>query len=89
MAITTIPKALREEFTQKYPGDAIYSDEANEAWSKAYKELTTGPEYKEMQKQEAAWVKRMRPYLAGTHGKGDRSFDLAKPHGYVWLFLRK
>lgn len=82
-------KALREEFTQKYPGDAIYSDEANEAWSQKYKELTTGPEYKEMQKQEAAWTKRMRPYLAGTNGPGDRSFDLAKAHGYVWLFVRK
>ncbi len=81
--------ALREEFAQKYPGDAIYSDEADKAWSKAYKELNNGAEFKDLERQEAAWTKRMRPFLAGTHGEGDRSFDLAKPHGYVWLYLRK
>lgn len=82
-------KALREEFATRFPGDAIYSDEATQAWSKAYKAFKDNPEYKTMEKQEANWVRRVRPLLAGTRGDGDRSFDLAKSHGHVWLFIRK
>ncbi len=82
-------KALREDFTKRYPGDAINSDEANAEWSKAYKELQESPEAKQMEEQEAKLVREIRPYLADTRDSGDRSFDLAKPHGYVWLYIRK
>jgi hypothetical protein len=82
-------KALREEFAKKYPGDAIFSEEADKEWSTAYSELSQGPEAKQMEADEKAWVARLKPYLEQTQGQGDRSFDLAKPHGYLWLFERK
>ncbi len=82
-------EALRKEFAERYPGDAIYSDEATAEWSKAYKVLRDSPEAKEMEKLEAEFVQQAKPFLAGTRGDGQRSFDLAKSHGYVWLFIRK
>lgn len=82
-------QALRDDFKERYPGEAINSDEANAEWSKAYKELRESPEAKQREEQQARIVRKIRPYLADTHGTGERSFDLAKPHGYVWLYLRK
>jgi len=82
-------EALRKEFAERYPGDAIYGDEADKAWTKAYQELVQGPEYEAVEAAEAESVRKMRPLLAKTHGPRDRSFDLAVPHGYVWLFVRK
>jgi hypothetical protein len=82
-------QALRKDFAERYPGDAIYSDEADKEWSKAYEALRSGPEYKAMEKGEAEFVRKMRPLLASTRGTGNRSFDLARPHGFVWLFVRK
>ncbi|HVU88283.1 MAG TPA: VCBS repeat-containing protein [Pirellulales bacterium] len=82
-------EALRKDFATRYPGDAIYSEEADAAWQKEYKELRESPEAKAMEGQEAAFARAMRPLLGSTRGRGDRSFDLAKSHGYVWLFTRK
>jgi hypothetical protein len=82
-------KALREDFAKRYTGEAIHGDEANAEWSKEYKALSEGPEAKQMEEQEARLVKEIRPYLADTRDSGDSSFDLAKSHGYVWLYLRK
>ncbi len=82
-------KALQDDIRKRYPGEGIYTDKANEEWSKAYKALKEGPEAKKMEAFEAEYVTRMRPFLASTHGKRNRSYDLAQPHGYVWLFLRK
>jgi len=82
-------KALREDFQKRYPGDAIVSDEANAEWQKAYKALQESPEAKQFEEQEAKFTKAVRPFLAETRGTGDQSFDLAKSHGYVWLYLRK
>ncbi len=82
-------KALRKEFQERYPGEAIYSEEANEQWSKSYKDFKEIPEYKAMEAGEADWVAEIRPFLAKTRGEGKRSFDLALSHGHVWLFLRK
>ncbi|QDU51280.1 FG-GAP repeat domain-containing protein [Gimesia panareensis] len=82
-------KALQDDIRKRYPGDGIYTDKANEEWSKDYKALREGPEAKKMEAFEAKYVSQMRPFLASTHGTRNRSFDLAQPHGYVWLFLRK
>lgn len=82
-------KALREDFARRFPGDAITSDEADRAWTEEYQALRTGPEYKAMEKNEASHVRKIRPLLEKTRGNGDRSFDLANSHGYVWLFTRK
>ena len=38
---------------------------------------------------EKEFSKKLRPFLADTRGAGDRSFDLAKARGHVWLFIRK
>ncbi|QDT22073.1 FG-GAP repeat domain-containing protein [Gimesia chilikensis] len=82
-------KALQDDIRKRYPGEGVYSDKADEEWSKAYKALREGPEAKKMEAFEAEYVSQMRPFLASTHGKRNRSHDLAQPHGYVWLFLRK
>ena len=82
-------EALRKDFQKRYPGDQLYSDQATKEWSKAYRELKQSPEAKAFEKQDTEFARELRLYLASTHGKGDRSFDLARPHGYVWLFLRK
>lgn len=82
-------EALRKDFKNRYPGDEIFSEKADKEWSDAYKAIKDSPEAKAFEKHDAEFAKQMRPFLASTHGKGDRSFDLAKPHGYVWLYLRK
>lgn len=82
-------EALRAEFKEKYPGEEIFSEEADTAWSKAYQELRDSPEARKMEEEDASFTKEMRQYLAETRGQGDRSFDLAVSHGYVWLFQRK
>jgi len=81
--------ALREDFKKRYPGDKIFSEKANTEWSEAYKAIKESSEAKAFEKYDADFAKQMRPFLASTRGKGDRSFDLAQSHGYVWLYLRK
>jgi hypothetical protein len=82
-------EALRKEFAERYPGDAIFTEEADEEWKKAYLALKDSPEARRMKEEEARLSRQMRRFLAETHGEGDRVFDLAVSHGYVWLFLRK
>jgi hypothetical protein len=82
-------EALREDFRKRYPGDEIFSDKADKEWSEAYRALREGPEAKKMEENEKAFVQKIRPFVASTRGEGDRSFDLAKSHGHVWLFIRK
>ncbi len=82
-------KALRKDFAERYPGDEVFSDEADKAWSTEYKALRETLEAKEMEENEEQFAKSLRPYLATTKGSGDRSFDLALAHGHVWLYLRK
>ena len=82
-------EALREDFKNRYPGDEIFSDKADKEWSAAYQALRASPESKQMEEQEKVFAQQMRPFLASTHGDGDREFDLAKPHGHVWVFIRK
>lgn len=80
-------KALQKEFDERYPGDAIFSDEADAAWSKAYQALRESPEAKAMEVGQEALEKQIRPLLART--RGEEFFRLEVVHGYVWLFLRK
>jgi len=82
-------EALRKEFNKKYPGDEIVSKQANEEWAKAYKTLRESDEAKKMEENEAEFAKQFRSFLAETRGTGNTTFDLAKAHGYVWLFLQK
>lgn len=82
-------EALRKAFAERYPGDEIFSEEADKAWSTEYTALRESPEAKEIEKNEVEFVKSLRPYLASTRGTGDRSFDLAQSHGHVWLYVRK
>jgi len=82
-------KALQEEFEKRYPGDKIFSDEADREWRKAYQSLRASPEAKHMKENEKRFVEKMRPFLADFRAPGDRRSDLAKPHGHVWLFIRR
>jgi hypothetical protein len=82
-------KKFNEDFAKRYPGDEAYSDEATEAWQTEYQALRDSPEAKEMEANEAEFVRKVRPFLVETQGDGERSFDLAKSHGFVWVYLRK
>ncbi len=82
-------EALRKDFAARYQGDEAFSDEANKKWQKEYLALKESPEAKLMEANEKDFVKTLRPFLNGTRGEGERSFDLAKSHGHVWLYLRK
>ncbi|MCA9015257.1 MAG: VCBS repeat-containing protein, partial [Planctomycetaceae bacterium] len=82
-------KALRDDFQKRYPGDKIFSEKADKEWTEAYQALKKSPEAQKMEAYEVEYVKQMRLLLASTAHEGNRSFDLAKSHGYVWLFLRK
>jgi hypothetical protein len=82
-------KALREDFARRYPGDALYSDEADKAWTAEYRALRAGAEYQQMEASEAAFVDRIRPLLARTHGDGQARHEMAVPHGHVWVYVQK
>ncbi len=82
-------EALRKDFAVRYPGDEVFSEEADKKWQKEYLALKESPEAKRMEANEKDFVKTLRPFLNGTRGDGERSFDLAKSHGHVWLYLRK
>ncbi|BBO36037.1 FG-GAP repeat domain-containing protein [Lacipirellula parvula] len=82
-------EALHKDFAARYPGDAIYSDEATAAWTKEYQAMRESPESKAAEANAAEFVKKVKPFLAKTHGAGNESHELAIPHGYVWLYLRK
>ncbi|MEN1680195.1 MAG: FG-GAP-like repeat-containing protein [Planctomycetota bacterium] len=80
-------QALRDSFAEKYPGDAVFSDEADKEWAEAYQKLQESPEAKAREAAADDFAEKMRPYLAST--RGDQNYNLAKSHGYVWVFLRK
>lgn len=81
--------ALDVEFRQRFPGEDLFSDKADQEWSKAYKAIREGVVAKKREAREPEFVKKLRPFLAATDGPRDRTFDLLKSHGHVWLYLRK
>lgn len=88
-AVSASREALLEAFAERFPGDAITSDEAQKAWAVELAALQEGPEAKALSSSEATFVKSLRPLLASTRADGEQSFDLAPPHGHVWLYLRQ
>jgi hypothetical protein len=82
-------ETLRKDFAERFRGDSIRSDKADKEWQKAYKALSDSPETKDDETLELELSRKIRPLLASANGAGDRSHDLPKSHGYVWLFLRK
>jgi|GEM_PF-1025411 hypothetical protein len=80
---------LREDFARRYPGDEIYSEQADREWQIAYKELQESPEAKQMNQAGATFVSKLRPFLNSMRSDGDASHDLPQSHGHVWLYLRK
>lgn len=79
---------LRERFKEKYPGDAINSDEANEEWSKAYQEMKESAEFKTANERAEEIAKEIHAYLLRPPREG--SFDkYALTRGYVRLYIRK
>jgi hypothetical protein len=81
--------ALQAEFNERYPGDTIFTEKADQEWVKAYQAFREGPEAQQLDAAEPEFVAKMRPFLASTDGTGDKYFYLAKPHGHVWLYLRQ
>jgi hypothetical protein len=82
-------KALRKDFAARYPGDQIFSDKAREEWFAAYKALYERYETGQRERQDGTLVRKLRPFLASTRGKGQEIHDLAQSNGHVWLFIRK
>jgi hypothetical protein len=81
-------EALRAEFKEKYPGDEIYSDEADEAWSKAYQEMRDSEENKAAMQRAEKIAKELEPFFLQPPREG--TFDKASiTRGYVRLYLRK
>jgi hypothetical protein len=82
-------QAMQDDFRKRYPGDAIFSDKADKEWSEAYRALRASPEAKQMEAEEKKFADRIGPFIRSTRGVGEQSADFAKPHGHVWVFLRK
>lgn len=82
-------EALRERFKKKYPGDELFSDEADAEWTKEYNKIKEGPAFKEIEDQESQFLKNMKPYFHSRSRDSERVFQTSKAHGYVWLYLRK
>ena len=51
--------------------------------------MRESPESKAAEANIAEFVKKVKPFLAETPGVGNESHELAIPHGYLWLYLRK
>ena len=65
-------QALRAEFAERYPGDAIFSDEADAEWSKAYQAMRASPEYKAAKEESKDLKAKMQKYLVQPHAQGKR-----------------
>ena len=79
---------LRAEFAERYPGDAIFSDEADAAWREAYQAMRAEPEYKAAEEESKDLEAKKRKYLVQPPREG-RFHSYETTHGYVWLFRRK
>jgi hypothetical protein len=79
---------LRSSFEKTYPGDLATSDEATKAWSKAYRALVDGEQYKAADAQRKEFQKQLNAYFVAPPQPGLFN-PLATCHGYVWLYLRK
>ncbi|TWU10648.1 FG-GAP repeat domain-containing protein [Allorhodopirellula heiligendammensis] len=81
--------ALQARLTERFPGDALYSDEASQMWQQEYEALGEGVEAQQMASAEKKAAAALRPYLSSTRGDGDALYDLSQAHGYVWVYVRK
>lgn len=82
-------QALRDDFARRFPGEALYSDKATEEFRTEYQALQKSDACKKMEQSDSQIVEKLRPYLRAESREAERHFDLAKPHGYVWLYRRK
>jgi hypothetical protein len=82
-------EALRKQFEEKYPGDLLLSEQAEKEWAEASQAMSQSKEAIDFQNFDSTFTKSIRPFLASTHGKGDKSYELAIPHGHVCVLLRK
>ena len=79
---------LRASFEAQYPGEAATSDEASQAWSKAYREMTESQPYLDARSRYDALREKLNAYFVKPETPGTFN-PYAVCHGYVWLFVRK
>jgi hypothetical protein len=79
---------LRKELTDKYPGEAVYSKEAETEWEKSYKALNESELFKDSDAKAKAIEASMSKYLVRPEKPGSFN-DNATTHGYVWVYIRK
>lgn len=83
-------EVMRQRFTERYPGDLIFSDEAVKVWSTEYKAFRNSDEIKQAQERTTEITGKIGAYLLEpTRKSAFSSDDKATQHGFVWLFLRR
>ena len=87
-ALRKTMEKLQGEFEKRYPGEAIYSDQADKEWSKAYKEMHESKEFKQLDARSTELDRSLGKYLVKPTVPSLTN-EFATCHGYVWLFLRK
>ena len=81
-------EAMRKTYFEKYQGDEIYSEAANEEWQREYKAYRESDAQKAREAKGEELSKSLQPFLVKPERPG--SFDeFETTHGYVWLHLRK
>ena len=79
---------LRDDFSRRFPGDAVYSDDADIAWEKEFKALRQTKSFAACERSSKSSIAALGKYLVKPDKKGN-IYDDATCHGHVWLFLRK
>ncbi|MFO1091856.1 MAG: VCBS repeat-containing protein [Planctomycetaceae bacterium] len=83
-------EAMRKRFMEKYPGDLVFSDEADKAWTKEYQEFRNSDTVKQAQERSTEISKEIGTYLEDPKTPSRFSpEEKTTQHGFVWLFLRK
>lgn len=81
-------EALQKRFEEKYPGEAIHSDEATAEWSKAYQQMRSDAQHMAAMERAQAISEELQAFLLAPAKKG-KFEDYALTRGYVRLYLRK
>jgi hypothetical protein len=79
---------LEAEFHRKYPGDAIYTKQADAEWTKAYFAMRKQKANKDLEAKTKTLEARLQPLLE----QPPKQHWVTGPstcHGYVWLYRRK
>jgi hypothetical protein len=78
-----------QKCVKAYPKDEIVKDEVQEKLRKKQQELYDDPAFKKVSAAYEAQTKALNQFLERPKEQRFGADDMAAPHGYVWLYLRK